>query len=40
MVRENVLTPADLIWPLFISDGNKVEQPIARSPVCRAGLWT
>lgn len=32
MVRENVLTPADLIWPLFISDGEKVEDPIAALP--------
>ncbi|MEP2101455.1 MAG: porphobilinogen synthase [Parasphingorhabdus sp.] len=32
MVRENILTPADLIWPLFISDGDKVEEPIASLP--------
>jgi porphobilinogen synthase len=30
--RENVLTPADLIWPLFIVDGDGVEQPIASLP--------
>ena len=29
---ENVLTPADLIWPLFIVDGEGVEQPIASLP--------
>ena len=30
--RENVLTPADLIWPLFIVDGEGVEQPIPSLP--------
>ncbi|WP_404479519.1 porphobilinogen synthase [Novosphingobium sp. BL-52-GroH] len=30
--RETVLTPADLIWPLFIADGEGVEQPIAALP--------
>ncbi|HEU0066785.1 MAG TPA: porphobilinogen synthase [Sphingomonas sp.] len=29
---ETVLTPADLIWPLFIADGNGVEEPIASLP--------
>ena len=29
---ENVLTPADVIWPLFIVDGDGVEQPIASLP--------
>ena len=29
---ETVLTPADLIWPLFIVDGEGVEQPIATMP--------
>jgi porphobilinogen synthase len=32
MVRETVLTPADLIWPLFITEGNGVEEPIASLP--------
>ncbi|HEY9091299.1 porphobilinogen synthase [Parasphingorhabdus sp.] len=32
MVRENVLTPADLIWPLFISEGSGVEDPVAALP--------
>lgn len=32
MVRENILTPADLIWPLFIADGEKVEEPIESLP--------
>jgi porphobilinogen synthase len=27
-----VLTPADLIWPLFVVDGEGVEQPIATMP--------
>lgn len=30
--RETVLTPADLIWPLFITEGEGVEQPIAALP--------
>ncbi|MEG8039777.1 porphobilinogen synthase [Sphingomonas sp. LR60] len=29
---ENVLTPADLIWPLFITEGRDVEEPIAALP--------
>ena len=32
MVRENALTPADLIWPLFVTDGHAVEEPIATLP--------
>lgn len=32
MHAETVLTPADLIWPLFIADGQGVEQPIASLP--------
>jgi porphobilinogen synthase len=29
---ENVLTAADLIWPLFVTDGAGVEEPIATLP--------
>jgi porphobilinogen synthase len=29
---ETVLTPADLIWPLFVAEGQGVEQPIATMP--------
>ena len=29
---ENVLTPADLIWPLFVTGGEGVEDPIATLP--------
>ena len=32
MVRENVLTPADLIWPLFVTSGQGVEEAIATLP--------
>ncbi len=32
MVRETILTPADLIWPLFITEGDGVEQPVASLP--------
>jgi porphobilinogen synthase len=30
--RETVLTPADLIWPLFVTDGSGVEDPVASLP--------
>jgi len=30
--RENVLTSADLIWPLFVTEGSGVEEPIASLP--------
>ena len=29
---ETVLTPADLIWPLFVTEGRGVEEPIANLP--------
>ena len=29
---ETVLTPADLIWPLFVTSGDGVEEPIASLP--------
>ena len=32
MVAEHVLTPADLIWPLFVTEGQRVEEPIATLP--------
>jgi len=32
MVRENVLTTDDLIWPLFIVDGTKVRAPVPSMP--------
>ena len=32
MVAETVLTPADLIWPLFVTDGADTEEPIATLP--------
>ena len=30
--RETVLTPADLIWPVFVTEGQGVEEPIASLP--------
>jgi porphobilinogen synthase len=30
--RETILTPADLIWPLFVTSGTGVEEPIASLP--------
>ena len=32
MLAETVLTPADLIWPLFVCEGEGVEEPIAAMP--------
>ena len=32
MHRETVLTPSDLIWPLFVTDGSGVEEPVASLP--------
>ncbi len=32
MLRENTLTSADLIWPLFVTNGEGVEEPIATLP--------
>jgi porphobilinogen synthase len=32
LVRETTLAPANLIWPLFITDGQGVEEPIASLP--------
>jgi porphobilinogen synthase len=32
LFAENILTPADLIWPLFIAEGAGAEEPIASLP--------
>ena len=32
MVAEHVLTPANLIWPLFVTEGHGVEEPISTLP--------
>ncbi|MBX7536551.1 porphobilinogen synthase [Qipengyuania flava] len=32
MVRETILTPADLIWPLFVTGGKNIEEPVASLP--------
>src|SRR5262249_7228569 len=32
LVAETVLTPADLIWPLFVTEGEGAEEPIATLP--------
>jgi porphobilinogen synthase len=32
MVREHALSPDQLIWPLFVTSGNAVEEPIATLP--------
>jgi len=33
MVAETTLTPANLIWPLFVTEGTGVEEPIATLPL-------
>ncbi len=30
--RETVLTPADLIWPLFVTEGTGIEEPLGSLP--------
>jgi porphobilinogen synthase len=30
--RENLVAPADLIWPMFVTEGNGVEEPIGSLP--------
>jgi porphobilinogen synthase len=32
LVAETILTPGDLIWPLFITEGEGIEEPIASLP--------
>lgn len=32
LVRENSLTTGDLIWPVFVRDGQGVEEPVASMP--------
>ncbi|MFB9150591.1 porphobilinogen synthase [Roseovarius ramblicola] len=32
LVAETRLAPADLIWPVFVRDGNAVEEPVASMP--------
>jgi porphobilinogen synthase len=32
LVRENVVTTDDLIWPLFVMDGQNARQPVASMP--------
>jgi porphobilinogen synthase len=32
LYRETVLTPADLIWPLFVTEGHGVEEPVGSLP--------
>ena len=32
LVAESVLTPADLIWPIFLVDGANKREPIAAMP--------
>lgn len=38
LVAESVVTPADLIWPLFVTEGQGGEEPIATLP--GVSRWT
>jgi len=38
MLAEQVLTPSDLIWPLFVADGQGGEEPVASLP--GVSRWT
>jgi porphobilinogen synthase len=32
LVRETTLTPADLIWPCFVCEGQSIREPIGSMP--------
>ncbi len=32
LVAENTLTPADLIWPIFVTDGEGIREPVPSMP--------
>ena len=32
LVRENILTTKDLIWPVFVRDGENIEEPVESMP--------
>lgn len=32
LVRETTLTPADLIWPVFVREGDDIREPVAAMP--------
>ena len=32
LVRENTLTPGDFIWPIFLRDGEGIEEPVPSMP--------
>jgi porphobilinogen synthase len=32
LTQETVLSPADLIWPIFVRDGVGIEEPVASMP--------
>ena len=32
LVKENVLTTNDLIWPIFVQDGENLRSPVAAMP--------
>jgi porphobilinogen synthase len=32
LYRETALTPSDLIWPLFVTEGKGVEEPVGSLP--------
>ena len=32
LIKENTLSPNDLIWPIFIRDGKNIKEPIKSMP--------
>jgi len=34
LTQETMLTPADLVWPVFVKDGSKKKEPIEAMPGC------
>ena len=40
LVQETVLTTADLIWPLFVTPGKGVREPVESMPAAESGGTT
>ena len=32
LIRETVVSPANLVWPAFVQEGNNLRSPIASMP--------
>ncbi len=40
MMRENTLTPADLIWPVFVLEGEGQREAVPPCPAWSGYPWT